>query len=171
MVNKENNFAYIDANNLHKGIKNNNWDLDYYRFRIWLKEKYGVSKAYLFIGLLPSKKDLYTQLQEAGYILIYKEVVFDRNGKPKGNCDADLVLKSITDYYEKGEEFDNSIIVSSDGDYACLIKFLKEKNKFKILLSPSNEKKCSILLKKVGIPIIYLNDQKNILKNKRRNPR
>ncbi len=171
MVNKENNFAYIDANNLHKGIKNNNWDLDYYRFRIWLKEKYGVSKAYLFIGLLPSKKDLYTFLQEAGFILIYKEVVFDRNGKPKGNCDADLVLKSITDYYERGEEFDNSIIVSSDGDYACLIKFLKEKNKLKALLSPNIRKKCSFLLRKLNIPIVYLNTQKNILKNKRRNPR
>jgi hypothetical protein len=170
-MNKENNFAYIDANNLHKGIKNNNWDLDYYRFRIWLKEKYGVSKAYLFIGLLPSKKDLYTFLQEAGFILIYKEVVFDRNGKPKGNCDADLVLKSITDYYERGEEFNNSIIVSSDGDYACLIKFLKEKNKFKALLSPNIRKRCSFLLRKLNIPIVYLNTQKNILENKRRNPR
>lgn len=73
------------------------------------------------------------------YVLVYKEVTYDERGKIKGNCDADLVLKSVVDFYEKRSE--NAIIVASDGDYAGLVKFLKEKNVLRTLLSPSN--KCS----------------------------
>ena len=39
MIKKENNFAFIDAANLHKGISWLGWELDYDRFRVWLKEK------------------------------------------------------------------------------------------------------------------------------------
>lgn len=157
----ENNFAFIDAANLHKGIKNLNWRLDYKRFRIWLAEKYSVSTAYLFIGLIPKYKDLYTALQEAGFTLVYKEVVYDGDGKAKGNCDADLVLKVMQDTYEN--TFAKAIIVTSDGDYAGLIKFLLEKGKLEIVLSPAQVNKCSILIKRTGTKIAYLNDQRSIL--------
>ena len=133
--------------------------MDYQRFRVWLTDKYSIKTAYLFVGLVPANKDLYTSLQEAGYVLVYKEVTYDGNGKVKGNCDAELVLKSVVDFYEK--RFDKMIIISSDGDYACLVKFLKEKNVFLSLVSPSN--KCSFLLRKLNIPIVYLNSQKNKL--------
>lgn len=63
MILKENNFAYIDGANLHKGILSLGWKLDYKRFRVWLTERYGVCKAYLFIGLVPKYKDLYAYLQ------------------------------------------------------------------------------------------------------------
>lgn len=155
------NFAFIDAANLHKGIKNLNWRLDYRRFRIWLTEKYSVSTAYLFIGLIPKYKDIYTALQEAGFTLVYKEVVYDGAGKAKGNCDADLVLKAAQDAYEN--VFTKAVIVTSDGDYAGLIKFLLEKDKLEIVLSPAMVKKCSILIKRTGAKISYLNDQRLIL--------
>jgi len=89
---KENNFAYIDGANLHKGIKSLGWKLDYRVFRRWLEQKYNIEEAYLFIGLVPKHKDLYTFLQKCGYILVYKEVTYDGDGKVKGNCDADLAL-------------------------------------------------------------------------------
>lgn len=160
LVEKKTTFAYIDAANLHKGVADLGWKLDYLRFRIWLKEKYGVERAYLFIGLVPGKKDLYTTLQEMGYLLVYKEVTYDGNGKVKGNCDADLVLKTVVDYFEK--KFSEVIIVSGDGDYAGLVSFLKEKKVLRSLISPNN--KCSYLLRKINIPILYLDTQKNNLK-------
>ncbi len=46
---KQNNFAYIDGANLYKGVEQLGWELDYHRFRIWLKEKYQVQRAYLYI--------------------------------------------------------------------------------------------------------------------------
>lgn len=166
----ENNFAYIDGANLHKGVADLGWKLDYQRFRTWLKEKYSVKMAYLFIGLVPENKDLYTKLQEAGYVLVYKEVTYDSVGKVKGNCDADLVLKIVVDFYEN--KFDSAILVSSDGDYAGLVKFLKEKEKFKAILSPAVVKKCSILLKRTEVEIAYLNDQRTLLElHKRKDPR
>lgn len=165
MIQKENNFAYIDGANLHRGISGFGWTLDYARFRVWLSEKYSVKHSYIFIGLIPKYKELYKYLQECGFTLIFKEVVYDGDGKPKGNCDADLVLEATKDTYEN--KFDKAIIVSSDGDYAGLVKFLKERRKLKIILSPHNEKLCSILLKRTNAPIAYLNDQRSILQIKK----
>lgn len=57
--------------------------------------------------------------------------------------------------------FDQAVVVASDGDYAGLANFLKSKNVFKSLISPNN--KYSFLLRKLNIPILYLDTQKNIL--------
>lgn len=135
------------------------WRLNYRRFRVWLRDKYGVTQAYLFIGLIPKYKDVYTRLQEAGFTLVFKETTYDGEGKAKGNCDADLVLKVVVDYYER--HFDKAVLISSDGDYAGLVNFLKEKRVLQALVSPSNH--CSFLLRKLNIPIVYLNSQRNNL--------
>ena len=148
----ENNFAYIDGANLHKGIADLGWRVDYKRLRLWLSNKYQVKRAYLFIGLIAKYKDLYTYLQEVGFTLIFKETTYDGDGKAKGNCDADLVLRVACDTYEN--IFDKAIIISSDGDYAGLVKFLQEKSKLLAILSPSNH--CSILLKRTSAKITYL---------------
>jgi uncharacterized LabA/DUF88 family protein len=158
-MNKENNFAFIDGANLHCGMDALGWKLDYKKFRIWLTDKYSVTRAYIFIGNIPKYGKLYTHLQECGYTLVFKEVIYDGNGKPKGNCDADLVLKSTQEYYEN--KYDNAVVVSSDGDYSSLVSFLVSKNKLKIILSPANEKKCSILLKRTGAKISYINNQRS----------
>ena len=74
---KLNNYAFIDSQNLNLGINKLNWKLDFRKFRVYLKEKYGVSSAYMFIGFLPENQDLYASLQKAGYILIFKLVLFN----------------------------------------------------------------------------------------------
>ena len=93
-----------------------------------------------------------TLLQEVGFTLVFKETTYDGNGRAKGNCDADLVLRVACDTYEN--IFDKAIIISSDGDYASLVKFLQEKSKLLAILSPSNH--CSILLKRTSAKITYL---------------
>ena len=157
MFKKENNFAYIDGANLHKGVDDLGWKLDYKRLRLWLNNKYDVKRAYIFLGLIPQYKDLYNYLQEVGFTLVFKETVYDDNGKAKGNCDADLVLRTVRDAYENN--FDKAVIVSSDGDYASLIKFLQEKGKLLSIGSPSNY--CSLLLKRTNARILYLDWVKN----------
>jgi hypothetical protein len=69
------------------------------------------------------------------------------------------VLKATQEYYEN--QYNQAIIVSSDGDYLSLVSFLVSKNKLKIILSPANERKCSILLKRTGAKISYINDQRS----------
>ena len=50
---KENNYAFIDSQNLNLGVKSQKWNLNFARFRQFLKDKYQVNKAYLFIGYVP----------------------------------------------------------------------------------------------------------------------
>ncbi|MCK9185974.1 NYN domain-containing protein [Candidatus Gracilibacteria bacterium] len=157
MKNYEKNCAYIDGANLHKGIYSLGWKLDYLRFRIWLKEKYFVDRAYIFIGFIAEYKNLYNFLEKVGFILVFKEAVQCNDGTTKGNCDADLVLCAVKGFYENA--YEKAIIISSDGDYASLVKFLLSKEKLKILLSPY--KRCSILLKKTNAPIAYLSNKKD----------
>jgi len=156
--------AYIDGANLHKGTESLNWGFDYKRFRVWLKDKYSVEVAYLFIGMIPRNKDLYTRLQEFGYTLVYKEVIYDMKGKAKGNCDADLVVKAMQDSYENNLE--KAVLVSSDGDYTPLVKFLLSKRKIEVILSPYDTDKCSVLLKRTDVKISYISEQKSILEVK-----
>ncbi|KKQ78460.1 MAG: hypothetical protein UT02_C0066G0008 [Parcubacteria group bacterium GW2011_GWC2_38_7] len=162
MINKSNNFAYIDGANLDQALRNSlGWKLDYKRFRIWLLEKYGVQKAFIFIGFIPRYQYLYNYLECSGFILVYKEVVFNRQGIAKGNCDAELVLQSVIDFFE--QRFEKAIIVSSDGDYACLANYLLSKSKLEVIISPAIQRRCSILLRRVTRKIVYLDDKKQIL--------
>ena len=114
------NYAFIDGNNLHLGTKQLGWEVDYNKFRIFLKEKYGVKKAYYFIGYMSENADIYNRLQSCGFVLIFKETFRQKDGVVKGNCDAELVLQAMIDY----NAYEKAIIVSGDGDFSCLAKYL-----------------------------------------------
>lgn len=156
MQEPDNRYAYIDGANLHKGVESLGWKLNYRVFRSWIRQKFGITDAKLFLGMMSKNADLYTSLQGAGYKLIFKEVVYDGSGKPKGNCDADLVLQAMRDWYEGGMA--SVVLVTSDGDYTPLVKFWLEKKVPCTIVSPAPIKKCSILLKRTGVPIVYLGD-------------
>lgn len=144
MIDKElKNYAFIDSQNLNLGIKDLGWKLDFKRFRIYLKDKYNVSVAYIFIGYVPTNQDLYSYLQKSGYVLIFKPTIPDKDGNLKGNVDADLVLQAMIDY----NNYDKAVIVTSDGDFYSLVKYFYEHDKLRMVLSPY-VKTCSILLKK-----------------------
>lgn len=154
--------AYIDGANLHRAMSNKGIILDYVRFRVWLMEKHQVSKAFLFLGYIQNNQYIYRTLQESGFILIFKETVKDPSGNIKGNCDSDLVLQAVSDFYEK--KYQQCIIVSSDGDFSGLAKLLSSKNALKCIISPASKEKCSILLKKLNLPITFLSDPNLLIK-------
>lgn len=155
----EKNYAFIDSQNLNLGIQKLGWKLDYKKFSVYLKEKYQVARAYIFIGFVAGNQELYDKLQEAGFFLKFKPTIPDENGKIKGNIDADLVLQAMIDY----DLYDKAIIVSSDGDFYSLAKYLYEKRKLKVMLSP-DKKHCSGLLKQSGKEKMwYMNQLKDKL--------
>ncbi len=159
------NIAYIDGANLYNGAKSLGWDFDYMRFRIWLSDKYNVNVAYVFLGFISKNKELYEYLRSCGYVLVFKDVIHDRNGKAKGNCDADLVVNAMIDAYEI--KFNKAVLVSSDGDYVPLVLFLMKKEKFLTVVSPYESKRCSILLKRTNVKISYVSNHRNVLENKK----
>lgn len=154
MIPKENNFAYIDGANLHKGIEELGWHLDYRRFRVYLLDKYAAQKAYIFLGFVVGNTNLYRNLQNWGYTIVFKPTISDEKGGVKGNCDAELVLQAVSDMYEK--LYDKAVVITGDGDFACLVTFLMEKKRLEVVLSP-NHKKASVLLRKaVPNSIVFL---------------
>lgn len=162
---RENNYAFIDGQNLNLGIQSLGWKLDYKRFRKYLKDKYKISTAYLFIGYIPANQDLYSFLQATGYVLIFKPTLLDGNGNIKGNVDADLVLQTMVDY----NKYDKALVVTSDGDFYSLIKYLYKNNKLKYVISPYI-KTCSTLLKKTAREkIVFMENLKKKLQYKEKN--
>lgn len=139
------NAAFIDSQNVNLGVQSLGWKLDWKRFRVYLADKYGVGRAYLFIGYIPKYQALYMSLQQAGFILVQKPVLPIKAGAPKGNVDADLVLHSMIEY----PNYSKAVIVTSDGDFYSLVDFLYKKGKLEAVLSTSPDR-CSALLKQAG---------------------
>lgn len=157
------NVAYIDASNLKFGVEQSGWRLDYVSFRSWLRDKFGVHRAILFMGLVQSNSGLYNYLQSIGYYISFKPAVVSKEGRTKGKVDGELILSIAKDFYESCLE--QAILVSGDGDYHCIVEFLKEKNIPITIVSPNN-KYLSLLLKRTNVSIVILEQFKEKLRKK-----
>jgi uncharacterized LabA/DUF88 family protein len=155
-TNKASNvYAFIDSTNLHLSISNQGWKLDYRRFRRYLEDKFSVSKAFMFIGYVPTNQDLYSALQSNGYILVFKPTLKLPSGKPKGNVDAELVLHTMLEY----RNYDAAVIVAGDGDYYCLVNYLDRQGKLCRLIIPDKNDYSSLYRKFASKNIItFMND-------------
>lgn len=156
------NYVFIDSQNLNLGIREQGWVLDFNRFRTYLRDNYSIQKAFLFIGYVPENQGLYTALQKAEYILIFKPTLVLPDGKVKGNVDAELVLHAMIEY----PNYDQALVVTGDGDFACLIEYLMGKNKLLRLMIP-NRSRYSSLLAKLKPKIVFMNNLKEKLEHKK----
>jgi len=150
----ENNYAYIDGQNLYMGTTKREvdpWKIDLSRFRIYLEQKYRVSKSFYFLGYLDeSQQSLYEKIQSAGFILLFREHTSLMLGKKKGNVDSDIILHVMKKLYYK-EDFGKVVLVSGDGDYKQLVDFLITESRFEKIIFP-DAKRASSLYKKLGAP-------------------
>lgn len=154
MRKRRNNYAFIDSQNLNLGTRKDiykskkkiytGWKLDYKKFRQYLKDKFRVEKAFLFIGFIPENKDLYSHLKSYGYDLVFKPTTKDTEGKAKGNIDAEIVLHSSRIEHDN---YDKAVIVSGDGDFYCLYEYLDKVNKLEAILIPNKFTESSLLKK------------------------
>lgn len=154
---RENNFAFIDSQNVYLSIKTLGWKIDWKRFRVYLRELYGVEEAYLFIGFMEENNYLYKELQNAGFICIFKPVLKNKDGVVKGNVDAELVLETMIQY----DKFNKAVIVTGDGDFYCLVHHLLKNNKLETVLVPNHHKYSALLKKFAKKNIAFMNDLKN----------
>ncbi len=159
MTDRSNNFAFIDGQNVYLSIKSQGWKIDWARFRIYLKENYGVSQAYLFLGYIEGNIDLYKKLRLAGFILVFKPILKYKDGTVKGNVDAELVLQTMI---ELGN-FNQAIIVTGDGDFYCLIEYLFNNSKLYRVLVPNRLKYSALLKKFAKKNIAFMNDLKKLI--------
>ncbi|MFH1218280.1 MAG: NYN domain-containing protein [Candidatus Peregrinibacteria bacterium] len=157
------NYAFIDSQNLNLGIRDAGWKLDYKKFFIYLREKYEVKKIFLFLGYIQSNKGLYEFLRKTGYKIIFKPTLERQNGVTKGNCDSELVLHCLI----HTKKYSKAIIVSGDGDFYCLLKYLVN-NKKLLKIGIPNKRKYSTLLRKFRPYFFYICDLKHKLEYKKR---
>ncbi len=155
------NFAFIDSQNLNLGVRSQGWQLDFRKFRQYLRNKYNISNAYLFIGYKPGNELLYASLQKMGYLVILKPTMELPDKTVKGNVDAELVLHTMIQF----ENYDKAIIVSGDGDFFCLVEHLESKNKLLHILTPN--KYYSRLFKKYSGFIVQVDWLKSSLEFKK----
>lgn len=160
-----NNYAFIDSQNLNLATQNLGWNLDWAKFRKYLNETYHVETAYLFIGYMPEHQDIYSAMQKAGYIVIFKPVSINREGDVKGNVDAEMVLQAMIDI----NKYDKAVIVTGDGDFASLVSHLVSKDKLECLVIPNQRQHSQVLRQSAKDHVSYLNDLRNQLQYRKWN--
>ena len=174
-------FAFIDASNLfYGGEKSLGWKIDYKKLLEYLKEKYGVSKAFYFGGVeihdfeydyqknetVPidelekhlkklirnegeklneaqllligghlQRTRFYQKLNNFGYKLFLKPVKLyeqeDGTTKRKANCDVDMAFHLM----KERDNFNKAVVLSGDGDFLPVLKYLKEMRKEIVMLA------------------------------------
>ncbi len=155
--------------------------MDWKKFREFLRDKYNVEKAFMFIGYMPDYEKLYDQLHSQGYLVVLKptlemfnephtaQIEGDKSKDEtkdkgeekravKGNIDADLVLHVMKEI----NNYSKAVIVSGDGDFYTLIEHLDQKGKLLHLLTPNWQ--YSSLLKPYEKYIIRLDQKRQELK-------
>jgi len=150
---KANNYAFIDGQNLNLSIRAQGRVLDFARFRVYLADKYGIAKAFIFIGYLSENQPLYSSLQKDGYSMVFKPTLLLPEGGVKGNVDAELVLHAMIEY----ANYNKALIVTGDGDFYCLVEYLLKQDKLLNLMIP-NQKKYSSLYRLIRPEIVFMND-------------
>lgn len=163
-------YAFIDSQNLNLGTSKDirskkgkliykGWKLDFKKFRVYLRDKFHLSKAFLFIGYIKENERMYRRLKSFGYELIFKPTTKDSSGKPKGNIDAELVLHSAAIEFPK---YEKAVIVSGDGDFRCLHEYLVGKKKLLKIIIP-NSKTASMFLNDYNSFKVFLEFERNKL--------
>ena len=131
--------------------------LDLRKFRIYLKEKYKVKRAYYFIGYYDKlHKPLYSKLSKAGYILVFRRHSKRSRAVKKGNVDTDIVFEIMKKLVER-DLTNKVVLVSGDGDYFKLVEYLISKERFLKLLAPCEGRMSSLYCELSGKYYLYLN--------------
>ena len=154
-----NNYAYIDNQNLYLATKNapEPWTVDMLRFRVYLREKYKVERAYLFMGVYDKKYGArYKFYTECGYELMFRAHVPSTGSPKKGNVDTDVIFQMMHDYHHN--LFDKCLLVTGDGDYFKTVDYLLKQNRFECLILPSHKNASSLYKKITHDYYIYLDD-------------
>ena len=168
-------YAFIDSQNLNLGTQRMGWKMDWRKFRQFLKDQYGVDKAYTFIGYMPENESLYEYMYSLGYLVVLKPTLEingpakDSNGDNKspnhdkektlikGNVDTEIVLTAMREL----SNYSKAIIVSGDGDFYGLIEYLISKNRLSHIMTPNWQ--YSTLLKQFESYIVNLDQYKSKL--------
>jgi hypothetical protein len=116
-------YAFIDKQTLNLVTRDHGWILDLAKFRKYLRDRYGVEKAFFLIRYFDSDKTFHKSLQDAGYICLFIS--------PQQK-DADFALDVVL----QDHSFDKAILVTGNDEFAVLLDRLVAKDKLSKLFIP-----------------------------------
>lgn len=136
---KERNIAFIDGQNLHLWTTSEGWKIDFQKFRVYLKDKFGVDEAYIFLWFIDdSYQDMYRKIQKSGFILEFREHNSQMKWVKKWNVDVDIVFESMYRLLEE-DDFSKIVLITWDGDYIKLVRYLIKKERLEKILFPNGK--------------------------------
>ena len=161
---EENNYAFIDGQNLHKTIESLTWFFCYFKFYQLLQTRFNITKAFYFIGFTQNRNCLlYRRLRSAGFQLSLRlPTIYYENGqrKIKANVDSNLITCALT----KLNNFDKALIVAGDGDYYYFVKYLLRNEKLLNILLPSRQDSSNLYRSNMFMnKIAYINNMRSYL--------
>ena len=95
----------------------------------------------MFMWYLEKYTPMYTFFESLWYTLIFKPINPNPRIPNKWNVDAELVLQAMIDK----EVYDQAVLVSWDGDFACLARHLREENKLNRVIVPNEQRYADLL--------------------------
>ena len=164
---RPNTYAFVDSQNLNLGTQRMGWKLDWRKFRQYLRDKHGVTQAYMFIGYMSENEQLYEYMHELGYLVVLKPTVdvstphepSDKAGsqtndkasssdktpadkdkekeKEKPTIKGNVDAELVLYAMKELHNYDQAIIVSGDGDFFSLAEYLQDQGKLANILTPN----------------------------------
>lgn len=183
-MDKLRSYIFIDASNIHYYLKDEGWKVDWIKFKDHYKSVFQdpcfyyyegiVSKGVYFdnnphdniqdfIAAKKSKQNFFKFLKKHDYKVRHKPVsrVYDNtSGQFKHKCNFDVEL--TIDAIDNIDNYDVFSLISGDGDFEKLVKYLKSKFKKTIIIAPKD--RLSINLKKAANITININTIKDSIK-------
>ncbi len=110
------------------------WKMDFLKFREYLRQKFSIDRAIIFIWYISENETFYTRLRDFGFEIIFKQTLIQWE-VIKGNVDAELVMHASLMIHE----YDGAVLVTGDGDFLCLVEELIQRSKLIRILTPNNQ--------------------------------
>lgn len=126
-------YAFIDTANLYETALKQGWRIDWRKFRSFLSARFGVEKAFQFIGYSEEKEPICKMLKATGYEIEYRPVTRYADGSQKANIDAWLIVKCMEEMWHCHK----AVLVTGDGDFLPLCNHLARRNRLLQILVPS----------------------------------
>jgi uncharacterized LabA/DUF88 family protein len=133
--------VFIDASNIYFSQKTLGWRVDFKKLLEYFKKHTNLYRITFYGAINPDnerERKFHDFLEIIGYTVKHKKIKFIKDesdgeygGHHKGNIDVDLTIDAV----HLKNEYDSFILLSGDGDFESLLKYLKAYKKRCLVMS------------------------------------
>jgi uncharacterized LabA/DUF88 family protein len=132
-------FVFIDAANLEKSVKDLRWKVHYRRLRAYFRNVCDLqgTRFYSVSFGSASHNEFLDSLRSKGYRVITKplKVIKDKHSPEGEHRKANFDVEIAVDAMEYIDAYDTIILFSGDSDFDYLLKKLRDRGKYTIVVS------------------------------------